>query len=63
MNQYDYDGPVMEFGKCVSERWKATTFAPTAKKARSNLTYQYKIKHNKIPAAKISLPGEVRLVG
>lgn len=63
MNRYDYEGPVMEFGRCVSNNWKAITFAPSEKKARSNLTYQYKKRHNKIAATKISLPGEVRLVG
>lgn len=42
MNQYDYEGPVMEFDRCISNNWKGTTFAPTEKKAKSNLAYQYK---------------------
>lgn len=63
MNQYDYEGPVMEFDRCISNNWKETTFAPTEKKAKSNLAYQYKKKHGKIASTKISLPGKVRLVG
>jgi len=63
MNQYDYEGPVMEFDRCISNNWKGTTFAPTEKKAKSNLAYQYKKKHGKIASTKISLPGKVRLVG
>ena len=52
----------MEFDRCVSNNWKATTFAPSEKKARSNLAYQYKKKHNKIAGTKIYLPGKVILV-
>lgn len=63
MNRYDYEGPVMEFDQCISNNWKGTTFAPTEKKAKSNLAYQYKKKHGKIASTKISLPGKVRLVG
>lgn len=63
MNQYDYEGPVMEFDRYISNNWKGTTFAPSEKKAKSNLVYQYKKEHNKIAATKISLPGKVRLVG
>jgi hypothetical protein len=63
MNRYDYEGPVMEFDRCISNNWKGTTFAPTEKKAKSNLAYQYKKKHGKIASTKISLPGKVRLVG
>ena len=42
MNQYAYDGPVMEFQNCVAHRWKSTTYAVSEKKARSNLVYQFK---------------------
>lgn len=52
MNQYDYEGPVMEFDRCISNNWKGTTFAPTEKKAKSNLAYQYKKKHGKIASTK-----------
>ena len=62
MNQYLYDGPVMEFGTCVSNRWQGTTYAVSERKARSNLVYQFKKKNNRVPGAKITLPGEVIIV-
>ena len=49
MNLYLYDGPVMEFDTCVANRWKASTYAVSEKKAKSNLAYQYKKKNNKVP--------------
>lgn len=62
MNQYLYDGPVMEFGTCISNRWRGTTYAVSERKARSNLVYQFKKKNNRVPGAKITLPGEVTIV-
>lgn len=62
MNQYLYDGPVMEFGTCVSNRWQGITYAVSERKARSNLVYQFKKKNNRVPGAKITLPGEVIIV-
>lgn len=62
MNQYLYDGPVMEFGTCVSNRWQGTMYAVSERKARSNLVYQFKKKNNRVPGAKITLPGEVIIV-
>lgn len=59
MKQYSYDGPVMEFDRCVANRWKASTYAVSEKKARSNLTYQYKKKNNKLPNTMITLPGKL----
>lgn len=63
MNKYSYNGPVMEFDRCVSNNWSGTTFAVSESKARSNLTYRYKKTHNKIPATRITLPGKIQLVG
>lgn len=62
MNQYSYDGPVMEFETCVANSWKASTYAVSEQKAKSNLAYQYKKKNNKIPNTKITLPGNLLLV-
>lgn len=45
MNQYMYDGPVMEFDTCVANRWQGSTYAASEKKARSNLVYQFKKKN------------------
>lgn len=42
MNRYVYDGPVMEFDTCVTRRWKASTYAVSEKKAKSNLAYRFK---------------------
>lgn len=61
-HKYIYDGPVMEFDKCVADHWKGETMAPTENKARNNLAYQYKQKHNKIPATKIKLTGKIEMV-
>ena len=60
---YGYSGPVMMFGRCVADNWKGETYASSAEKARSNLTYAYKINHNLAPHAKVSLPGLIKLGG
>ncbi|GHV42263.1 hypothetical protein FACS189490_10850 [Clostridia bacterium] len=62
MNLYLYEGPVLEFERCIADSWKASTYAISERKAKSNLAYQYKKKNNKIPSAKISLPGKLSLV-
>lgn len=59
MNLYIYEGPVMEFGRCISDKWQGSTYAPSERKARSNLTYQYKKKTNRVAGAKITLPGKI----
>lgn len=59
MNQYEYDGPVMEFDTCVAHHWKASTYAASENKARSNLAYQFKKRNNRLPDAKITLPGRI----
>lgn len=60
--RYVYEGPVMEFNRLVAERWVGETMAPSEKKARSNLTYQYKKNNNRIPGTKITLPGKIKVV-
>jgi hypothetical protein len=49
----------MEFNTCIEHCWKASTFAVSENKAKSNLAYQYKKKNNKLPNTKITLPGKV----
>lgn len=61
--KYTYDGPVMEFDRCVASHWKASTYATSEKKARSNLTYQYKKECGKTPNTKITLTGKITRVG
>ena len=62
MNQYAYNGPVMEFGRCIADNWSGSTYAPSEKKAKSNLAYQFKKNNNRAPASKIVLPGELEVI-
>lgn len=62
MMQYSYDGPVMEFGRCVANRWQATTRAVSERKARSNLVHQFKKDNGRTANAKITLPGKIMSV-
>lgn len=57
---YIYEGPVLKFGKCIEKQWCSTTYAPTARKAKSNLAYQYKRHHNMLPSSAVTLPGKVK---
>lgn len=59
MNLYYYDGPVMEFDRCIAERWQASTYAASKTKARNNLMYRYKKLNNKTVTVKITLPGKI----
>lgn len=61
-HKYIYDGPVMLFDTCVADHWKGETVAPSESKARSNLTYQFKKKNNRIVGTKITLPGKIKMV-
>lgn len=62
MKKYTYDGPVMEFEKCITNKWKSSTYAVSEKKARSNLIYQFKIQNHRLPNTKITLPGKLKAV-
>lgn len=59
MRQYTYDGPVMEFDRCIASNWHGCTFASSEGKARSNLAFQFKKAFNRVSNAKISLPGKL----
>lgn len=63
MNKYIYDGPVMEFDRCIASHWKGETMAPSESKAKSNLAYQFKKNYNRAPRSKIILPGNVKQIG
>lgn len=56
---YSYNGPVMEFDRVIDRSWKGETYAASEKKAKSNLAYQYKSSHGKLPRTRITLPGKV----
>lgn len=57
MKTYYYKGPVVEFGRCIENNWTGRTKATSEKKARSNLSYQYKFCTGRLPSSKIDLPG------
>jgi hypothetical protein len=63
MFKWFYDGPVMEFDSCIADHWKGETVAPSEKKARANLAYQFKKKYNRVAGTKISLPGKLTIIG
>ena len=58
--QYSYDGPVLEFDRLLTEHWKATTFASSPSKAKSNLAFRFKKETNRMAASKITLPGPIK---
>ena len=61
-DRYVYEGPVKEFDTIVMRDWSGDTYAPSEKKARANLTYQFKKQYNKSSSAKITLCGTVKRV-
>ena len=61
-HKYVYDGPVMEFDRLIADHWTGETMATTEKKARSNLTYQFKRQNRRIVGTKITLPGKIKMV-
>ena len=41
--KYEFRGPVIDkFSRILCRSWHATTYAPSAAKAKSNLAYQFK---------------------
>lgn len=60
---YFYEGPVIEFGRCVQNIWRGQTIAVSEKKARSNLAYQWKEQNSKMANSRVELPGEIRIIG
>lgn len=58
---YSYRGPVMNFDTCIERNWETETWAPSEKKALSNLAFRYKRDHNMAKNCKITLPGKIEL--
>lgn len=57
--EYTFCGTVVRDGRTVEYNWNTFTFAPSAKKAMSNLVYRYK-RDNDIPkACKVELFGKL----
>ena len=63
MALYSYNGPVLEFDRCIVNRWKGKTYATSESKARSNLAFQFKRETGRLPRTKITLPGKIILEG
>lgn len=61
-HKYVYDGPVLMFNNIVAEHWRGETVASSEKKARNNLTYQFKTQNNMLPGSRYILPGEIKMV-
>lgn len=52
---YHYCGPIIRFGKVVTNHWSATTFATSPQQALSNLTFRAKMKFKYDSKAKLAL--------
>lgn len=63
MALYSYNGPVLEFDRCIVNQWKGQTYATSESKARSNLAFQFKRETGRLPRTKITLPGKIILEG
>lgn len=63
MNLYSYKGPVMQFDKCIADHWEGETIAPSEKRARVNLLYQFKMQCGKTPGSNIWFPGKLVIKG
>lgn len=59
MRRYRYIGPVMEFGRCLQDRYEGETVAESPKKAKSNIAYNWKRINNRVPGSRITLPGKI----
>ena len=62
MHRYLYEGPVKEFNQIINPKWMGMTIAATEKKAKSNLSYQFKLKAQKTANSKITLPGKLEII-
>lgn len=62
MHTYCYDGPVLEFERVLTSKWTSRTRAVSKEKALCNFAHQFKVQHNKIVNAKITLPGKITMV-
>lgn len=60
MDRYSYEGPVMEYGKCIATKWKGETSAVSEKEARSNLTFKFKKNTGRAAWSKVTLTGKIR---
>jgi hypothetical protein len=52
---YNYEGPVVAFGKVIANRWRAETIATSRTKALNNLAYKFKQDAKLLPSARVNL--------
>lgn len=62
LHKYEYDGPVVEFDRLLTNNWHGETMAVSIGKARSNLAYRFRKETNRGSATKISLPGKIKMI-
>lgn len=61
-HKYIYKGPVYMFDRLIADQWEAETMAKSERKAKTNVTYQFKKDNHILPGTKISLPGKITMV-
>lgn len=59
-HRYIYEGPVMEFDRIICNKWKGETVAKSERLAKNNLGYQFKKEFDRLPTARITLPGKIK---
>ena len=59
MKTYTYTGPVYLFDRIASELWHGETTAPSLRKAKSNLAYQYKKAYGLENHVPVKIAGQV----
>lgn len=59
---FSFVGAVVCDGIAIERGYKAETFAISAKKAISNLTYRYRVDHDISKAKKLELVGDLKEV-
>lgn len=57
--RFRYCGPVYVFDRLVTDSWSADTMAVSSRKARVNLSYQYKKKYGFEYSVSVKLPGKI----
>lgn len=60
--KWRYEGPVMEFDRCICNHWVGETRAVSKEKAQSNLTFQFKKQSKRTARTTITMPGELTRV-
>ena len=62
MPRYSYKGGVKVFDDLVAQYWEAETTAPSAARAKSNITYQFKKQMGLAKNVKVTLEGKIEKV-